>query len=177
MSKYSFIFFIIAFIVIICFVSVYYNLDAKNVLDTNINNEVLATPSSSPDNSVSNDYTGMDVTNNNSDNTNSDGTKKKSDVNTSSYTYTNEFGSGDKTTTVKAIQVEQLSGFSGASNHVFYIDANNDLYYLELTNLVKTKLASNVNHMNNIDGKITAYFEHPHDVYEENRFVTYKAMS
>ena len=176
MSKYTFIFFIIAFIVIICFVSVYYNFGAKNVLDANFDNEIVATPSSSPDNSVSNNSRSTDVTNNN-DNTNSDGSKKKSDVNTSSYTYTNEFGSGDKTTTVKAIQVEQLSGFSGASNHVFYIDANNDLYYLELTNLVKTKLASNVNHLDNNDGKITAYFEHPHDVYEENRFVTYKAMS
>jgi hypothetical protein len=172
MSKYTFIFFIIVFIVIICSVSVYYNFGAKNVVDTDLTNEIIATPV--PTNDINNDYTGRDV-NTNSNNTNNSN-NKKNDVNTNTYTYTNEFGSGDKTTTVKAKQVEQLSGFSGASNNVFYIDANNDLYYLELTNLVKTKLASNVNHMDNNDGRITAYFEHPHDVYEENKFVTYKEM-
>ena len=176
MSKHAFIFFIIAFIVIICFVSIYYNFGAKNVVDTGFDNELVVTPDNNIDTTASSDYTGSDESTTNNDST-SNKNNKKNDVNTNSYTYTNEFGSGDKTTTIKAIQVEQLSGFSGASNHVFYIDANNDLYYLELTNLVKTKLASNVNHMSNIDGNIIAYFEHPHDVYEENRFVTYKVMS
>ena len=51
------------------------------------------------------------------------------------------------------------------------------LYHLELTNLVKTKLASNIDHFDMRDGMITAYYKHPHDVYEENQYVTYKEFS
>jgi hypothetical protein len=177
LTKQTFLGFIIVFVIIIVVVSVYYKFDAKEAIEPDFENEIVtnsplisSTPAVTEDNSSSN---------NSSDN-NSNSNDTDSDVNTIStntYTFTNEFGSGDKTTTVKAIQVEKLSGFSGASNNVFYIDGRYDLYYLELTNLVKTKLASNVNHFDVRDGKVTAYFKRPHDVYEENRFVTYKELS
>lgn len=175
MSKQTFLGFIIVFIIIIVVVSIYYKFDAKEAIEPDFENEIVTnSPLISDTPVVTEDNSSSD---NSSDN-NSNGTD--SDVNTIStntYTFTNEFGSGDKTTTVKAIQVEKLSGFSGASNNVFYIDGRYDLYYLELTNLVKTKLASNVNHFDVRDGRVTAYFKRPHDVYEENRFVTYKELS
>lgn len=171
MSKHSFMGFIIAFFVVIFVVSIYYNFSAKDDIDPDFENDVVNTPA------VTESVTPSDDSNNKENSEENDSKSADSSVGTSTYTYTNEFGTGDKTTTVSAIQAEQLSGFSGASNHVFYIDGKNDLYYLELTNLVKTKLASNVAQLDNKGGQITAYYRHPHDVYEENGYVTYKAMS
>ncbi|MBQ6539052.1 MAG: hypothetical protein IJL76_02110 [Bacilli bacterium] len=168
MSKHSFIGFIVAFFVIIIVISLYYNLSAKDNVKPDFENDIV-TPT------VTNTPTPTD--NSSSESSESTNNNSNENSNTNTYTYTNEFGSGDKTTTVSAIQSEQLSGFSGASNNVYYIDGNYDLYYLELTNLVKTKLASNVDHLINKGGQITAYYKHPHDVYEENSHVVYKALS
>ena len=81
MSKHTFIFFIIAFVIIICFVSVYYNFGAKNVVDTDLTNEIIATPDTSSN--VNNDYTGRDVdtTTNNDNNSSSGTTNTKNDTN------------------------------------------------------------------------------------------------
>ncbi len=171
MSKHSFMGFIITFFVIIIVVSLYYNFSAKDTVEPDFGNDMV-TPTVTD--TVEPTETPSSEGNSSSENTNSE---SNVNTNTSTYTYTNEFGSGDKTTTVSAIQAEKLSGFSGASNNVYYIDGKYDLYYLELTNLVKTKLASNVDHMDNKGGQITAYYKHPHDVYEENSHVVYKAIS
>lgn len=169
MSKHSFLGFIITFIVIIVVISLYYNFSAKDSVeptfdDTVVTSEPQVTNSSEPTDDSSSSTANNEVNEN-------------SGAPTNTFTYTNEFGSGDKTTTVNAVQAEKLSGFSGASNNVFYIDGKNDLYYLELTNLVKTKLASNVDHFEQKGGQVTAYFKRPHDVYEENRYVTYKELN
>ena len=167
MSKQTFIGFMVAFLVVIITVSLYYNLSAKDNIKPQYDEDTSVVTPTNDTSVVSPDQESSEVE------------EEEEDVNTNTntYTYTNEFGSGDKTTTVNAIQAEKLSGFSGASNNVFYIDGKYDLYYLELTNLTKTKLASNVNHFDNKGGQITAYYKNPHDVYEENNYVVYKAMS
>lgn len=171
MSKHAFIGFIIAFLVIIFTVSMYYSFRGKDVVDGDVESDIDNTPV------ISETVTPSGDRNNNTNNSNSKTTtNNESNPNVESYTYTNEFGSGDKTTTISAIAVIQLSGFSGASNFVFYIDGSYDLYYLELTNLVKTKLASNVRNISGRDSVI-AHYKRPHDVYVENKYVTYKELS
>lgn len=170
MSKHAFIGFIIAFIIIIFTISMYYSFKGKEVVDGEVESD---TPVVSETISPSGDSNNSTTNNNKTTNDENDDVVTS---NVESYTYTNEFGSGDKTTTISAIKVIQLSGFSGASNFVFYIDGRYDLYYLELTNLVKTKLASNVRNISGRDSVIAQY-KRPHDVYSENKYVTYKELS
>ena len=172
MSKHAFIGFIVAFIIIIFTISMYYSIRGKDVLDGKVENDVENTPV------ISETVTPSEEKNNNSSNSKTTNNESSNETNSNveSYTFTNEFGSGDKTTTISAVEVIQLSGFSGASNFVFYIDGKYDLYYLELTNLVKTKLASNVRKISGRDS-VVAYYKRPHDVYAENKYVTYKEVS
>ena len=76
---------------------------------------------------------------------------------------------------IKARQVEQLSGFSGATANVYYIHKDYNLYHLELVDeFPTTKLATNIKKLELTDDGIVAYFENPYDIVEEDNYVSYK---
>ena len=155
MSKHSYLFMMIALIVVgvvAVFVYQHNNLDK---LDEVEDEEVVATPSTTPTVSDdSNDEYGSSLV---------------------EYTFKNEFGDGTKTISIKARQVEQLSGFSGATANVYYIDKDYNLYHLELVDeFPTTKLATNIKKIELTDDGIVAYFENPYDIVQEDNYVSYK---
>lgn len=155
MSKHSYLFMMIALIVVgvvAVFVYQHNNLDK---LDEVEDEEVVATPSTTPTVSDdSNDEYGSSLV---------------------EYTFKNEFGDGTKTISIKARQVEQLSGFSGATANVYYIDKDYNLYHLELVDeFPTTKLATNIKKLELTDDGIVAYFENPYDIVQEDNYVSYK---
>ena len=155
MSKHSYLFMMIALIVVgvvAVFVYQHNNLDK---LDEVEDEEVVATPSTTPTVSDdSNDEYGSSLV---------------------EYTFKNEFGDGTKTIAVKARQVEQLSGFSGATANVYYIDKEYNLYHLELVDdFPTTKLATNIKKLELTDSGLIAYFENPYDIVQEDNYVSYK---
>ena len=113
MSKHSFMGFLITFVVIIVVISLYYNFSAKDAVEPAFDDDVVTTEPTTT--------TSPKPSDNSSNNTNNR-VVENNGAPTNTFTYTNEFGSGDKTTTVNAVQAEKLSGFSGASNNVFYIE-------------------------------------------------------
>lgn len=155
MSKHSYLFMMIALIVVgivAVFVYQHNNLDK---LDDVEDEEIVATPSTTPTVSDdSNDEYGSSLV---------------------EYTFKNEFGDGTKTISIKARQVEQLSGFSGATANVYYIDKDYNLYHLELVDeFPTTKLATNIKKIELTDDGIVAYFENPYDIVQEDNYVSYK---
>ena len=155
MSKHSYLFMMIALIVVgvvAVFVYQHNNLDK---LDEVEDEEVVATPSTTPTVSDdSNDEYGSSLV---------------------EYTFKNEFGDGTKTISIKARQVEQLSGFSGATANIYYIDKDYNLYHLELVDeFPTTKLATNIKKIELTDDGIVAYFENPYDIVQEDNYVSYK---
>ena len=155
MSKHSYLFMMIALIVVgvvAVFVYQHNNLDK---LDEVEDEEIVATPSTTPTVSDdSNDEYGSSLV---------------------EYTFKNEFGDGTKTISIKARQVEQLSGFSGATANVYYIDKEYNLYHLELVDeFPTTKLATNIKKIELTDDGIVAYFENPYDIVQEDNYVSYK---
>ena len=158
MSKHGYLFMMIALIVV-GFVAVFvYQNNNLDKLDE-AENEVITTPSNSPvvsgdSNEESNEEYGSSLV---------------------EYTFKNEFGDGTKTIAVKARQVEQLSGFSGATANVYYIDKEYNLYHLELVDdFPTTKLATNIKKLELTDSGLIAYFENPYDIVQEDNYVTYK---
>ena len=157
MSKWTFTLFLAILIIIIIIGTIVYRRDNvekltelhddNNIVETNNNEEV-----------VEETVTG---TNNNS----------KSDV--QEYTYTNEFGDNTKKITIKAKQTISLEGFAGASSNVYYIGEDNKLYYLELSNLTTTPIATNIDHLEQ-DGNIIAYYNEPYEVLNNSQYVTYE---
>lgn len=155
MSKHSYLFMMIALIVVgvvAVFVYQHNNLDK---LDDVEDEEIVSTPSTTPTVSDdSNDEYGSSLV---------------------EYTFKNEFGDGTKTISIKARQVEQLSGFSGATANVYYIDKEYNLYHLELVDeFPTTKLATNIKKIELTDDGIVAYFENPYDIVQEDNYVSYK---
>lgn len=155
MSKHSYLFMMIALIVVgvvAVFVYQHNNLDK---LDEVEDEEIVATPSTTPTVSDdSNDEYGSSLV---------------------EYTFKNEFGDGTKTISIKARQVEQLSGFSGATANIYYIDKDYNLYHLELVDeFPTTKLATNIKKIELTDDGIVAYFENPYDIVQEDNYVSYK---
>lgn len=156
MSKHSYVFMMIALIVV-GFVAVYvYQHNNLDKLNETPDDEIVSTPSSRPT-----------------------GTGDFNDVEYGSslveYTFKNEFGDGTKTISVKARQIEQLSGFSGATANVYYIDKEYNLYHLELVDdFPTTKLATNIKKLELTDSGVVAYFENPYDIVEEDNYVSYK---
>ena len=157
MNKWTFTLFLTVLIIIIIIGTIVYRRDNvekltklnddSNIVETNTNEEV-----------VEEKVTG---TNNNT----------KSDV--QEYTYTNEFGDNTKKITIKAKQVIALEGFSGASSNVYYIGEDNKLYYLELSNLTTTPIATNIDHLEQ-EEKIIAYYNEPHEVLNNSQYVIYE---
>ena len=155
MSKHSYLFMMIALIVVgivAVFVYQHNNLDK---LDDVEDEEVVSTTTNSPVVSDdSNDEYGSSLV---------------------EYTFKNEFGDGTKTISIKARQVEQLSGFSGATANIYYIDKDYNLYHLELVDeFPTTKLATNIKKIELTDDGIVAYFENPYDIVQEDNYVSYK---
>ena len=155
MSKHSYLFMMIALIVVGVVAAFVYQHNNLDKLDEVEDEEVVATPSTTPTISDdSNDEYGSSLV---------------------EYTFKNEFGDGTKTISIKARQVEQLSGFSGATANVYYIDKDYNLYHLELVDeFPATKLATNIKKLELTDDGIVAYFENPYDIVEEDNYVSYK---
>ncbi|MBQ1550734.1 MAG: hypothetical protein IIZ67_01405 [Bacilli bacterium] len=155
MSKHSYLFMMIALIVVGVVAAFVYQHNNLDKLDEVEDEEVVATPSTTPTVSDdSNDEYGSSLV---------------------EYTFKNEFGDGTKTISIKARQVEQLSGFSGATANVYYIDKDYNLYHLELVDeFPATKLATNIKKLELTDDGIVAYFENPYDIVEEDNYVSYK---
>ena len=155
MTKHSYVFMMIALIVVGVVAAFVYQHNNLDKLDEVEDEEVVATPSTTPTVSDdSNDEYGSSLV---------------------EYTFKNEFGDGTKTISIKARQVEQLSGFSGATANVYYIDKDYNLYHLELVDeFPATKLATNIKKLELTDDGIVAYFENPYDIVEEDNYVSYK---
>ena len=155
MSKHSYLFMMIALIVVGVVAAFVYQHNNLDKLDEVEDEEVVATPSTTPTVSDdSNDEYGSSLV---------------------EYTFKNEFGDGTKTIAVKARQVEQLSGFSGATANVYYIDKEYNLYHLELVDdFPTTKLATNIKKLELTDSGLIAYFENPYDIVQEDNYVSYK---
>ena len=93
------------------------------------------------------------------------------------YTFTNEYGDGEKSIKIEAKKTVRLSGFSGANSNVYYIDIDNNLYHLELANLTKKKLATNIKNIESEYENIIAYFNTSYEIINDDDYVVYKKMS
>ena len=93
------------------------------------------------------------------------------------YTFTNEYGDGEKSVKIEAKKTVRLSGFSGANSNVYYIDIDNNLYHLELANLTKKKLATNIKNIESEYENIIAYFNTSYEIISDDDYVVYKKMS
>ncbi len=154
MSKHSYLFMMIALIAVGVIAGYVYQHNNLDKLDE-VENEVITTPSNTP---VVSDDSNIDY-----------------GSSLVEYTFKNEFGDGTKTIAIKARQVEQLSGFSGATANIYYIDKDYNLYHLELVDdFPTTKLATNIKKLELTDSGIVAYFENPYDIVEEDNYVSYK---
>lgn len=157
MNKYTFTIFLAILLVIILIGTIVYRKDNveeltelhddNNIVETNTNEEVKE------------------------ENVSGNNTTTKNNV--QPYTYTNEFGDNKKKTTFNAKQVVTLKGFSGASSNVYYIGEDNRLYYLELTNLTTTPIATNIDHLE-LKDNVIAYYNEPHEVLYDSQYVVYE---
>ena len=157
MSKWTFTVFLTILIIIIIIGTIVYRKDNverltelhddNNIVETNNNEEIVEETITGYDNNTKN--------------------------NVQEYTYTNEFGDNTKKITIKAKQVIALEGFAGASSNVYYIGEDNKLYYLELSNLTTTPVATNIDHLEQ-DGKIIAYYNEPHEIINNSQYVVYE---
>lgn len=90
------------------------------------------------------------------------------------YTFEDEYGSGEETK-VKAYEYVRLSGFAGAGNHVFYIDEDHNLIYLNGSE--KTVLSDNIIDLSynpETDTFVTAYYKDKHNTKVENKYIQYE---
>lgn len=90
------------------------------------------------------------------------------------YSFSNIYGDNTKNIKIKATKLLSLSGFAGAKNHVFYLDKNNDLYYLELTNLTTKNVAKNINDIILTDEGIDAIYHNNYTELIDNDYVDYE---
>ena len=90
------------------------------------------------------------------------------------YTFKDEYGSGEKEVTVKAKKCATLSGFTGASSNVFYIDWEDKLHHLELSYLEDKVIATNINDFEVTDDGLIAYYKDTYSEVENNSYVKYK---
>ena len=93
------------------------------------------------------------------------------------YTFRNEYGNNDKEIKIEADYIERLSGFSGATNNVYYVK-DNTLYYLELKDLNNVILATGVIGITKSDTSgIYAFCNKQFDRKADNEYVTYLAAN
>lgn len=89
------------------------------------------------------------------------------------YQFKDEFGSGQKMITIKAVECERLSGFSGASSHVYCVTGNKDLIHLELVNLTQVVVAGNIENIEVNNDGVLAYYINNYNAKTEDSNVTY----
>lgn len=88
------------------------------------------------------------------------------------YSFSNDFGDGNKTITIKASKCLQLGGFAGASNNVYYLKDGN-LYFMTLVNFETKLLATNISDISLKEVVIATTTEKTMKI-EDNQYVQYK---
>ena len=160
MNKTTFLALLSIFVVALFVVGLVYNNGAKDVIE---------------------DSSSAKIEDNESINPASGGTEEDIDVpeqgDVQEYTFTNEYGDGEKSIKIEAKKTVRLSGFSGANSNVYYIDIDNNLYHLELANLTKKKLATNIKNIESEYENIIAYFNTSYEIINDDDYVVYKKMS
>lgn len=159
MNKTTFLGFLAIFVIALFVVGIVYNNGGKEVFD---------------DPGVSNTTKKSDITPAGGDVEDVD---PEEETDATEYTFTNEYGDGQKSVKVMAKKTVRLSGFSGANSHVYYIDESYNLYHLELANLTKTKLATNIRNIETEYENVIAYFDTSYEIVNDDDYVTYKKMS
>jgi hypothetical protein len=89
------------------------------------------------------------------------------------YQFKDEFGSGQKMITIKAIECDRLSGFTGASSNVYCVTGNKELIHLELVNLTNKVVATNIDMMEVNSNGVLAYYKGNYSAKVEDGYVTY----
>ena len=160
MNKTTFLALLSIFVVALFVVGLVYNNGAKDVIE---------------------DSSSAKIEDNGSINPASGGAEEDTDVpeqgDVQEYTFTNEYGDGEKSIKLEAKKTVRLSGFSGANSNVYYIDIDNNLYHLELANLTKKKLATNIKNIESEYENIIAYFNTSYEIINDDDYVVYKKMS
>ena len=160
MNKTTFLALLSIFVVALFVVGLVYNNGAKDVIE---------------------DSSSAKIEDNGSINPASGGAEEDTDVpeqgDVQEYTFTNEYGDGEKSIKIEAKKTVRLSGFSGANSNVYYIDIDNNLYHLELANLTKKKLATNIKNIESEYEHIIAYFNTSYEIINDDDYVVYKKMS
>lgn len=159
MNKTTFLAFVAIFVVALLVIGIIYNNGTKEVLEEAGNTQVEENTNIVPAGGESED---TDV-------------PEESDA--KEYTFTNEYGDGEQSIKVMAKKTVRLSGFSGANAHVYYIDESSNLYHLELSNLKKTKLATNIRDIETEYENVIAYFNTSYEIINDDDYVVYKKMS
>lgn len=157
MNKESFLTFLGILILVIVGVSIYYM--TSGIKAAKVNN-------TTPENTV--------VTNDTTTTTEENEDIEYGNSSLEEYTFKDEYGSGEKSVTIKAKKCDRLQGFTGAGSNVFYIDWEDKLHYLELGHLKDTVIATNIVDFEITDEGITAYYNDTYSKVEENNYVTYK---
>ena len=89
------------------------------------------------------------------------------------YQFKDEFGSGEKMVTVKAVECQRLSGFTGASANVYCVTGNKELIHLELVNLTQKVVSTNIDNIEANNNGILAYYVGSYNQKIEDGYVTY----
>ena len=89
------------------------------------------------------------------------------------YQFKDEFGSGSKLITIKAVDCDRLSGFTGASSHVYCVTGNKELIHLELVNLTQRVVATNIDRIEINNNGVLAYYDSNYNKKSEDSYVTY----
>ena len=161
MNKTTFLAFVAIFVVALLVIGIVYNNGAKEVLEEAGSNQLEEKTNIVPAGGESEEID-PDV-------------PEESDA--KEYTFTNEYGDGEQSIKIMAKKTVRLSGFSGANAHVYYIDESSNLYHLELANLKKTKLATNIRDIETEYENVIAYFNTSYEIINDDDYVIYKKMS
>lgn len=160
MNKTTFLALLSIFVVALFVVGLVYNNGAKDVIEDSSSAKIEDNGSISPASGGAEEDTDV---------------PEQGDV--QEYTFTNEYGDGEKSIKIEAKKTVRLSGFSGANSNVYYIDIDNNLYHLELANLTKKKLATNIKNIESEYENIIAYFNTSYEIINDDDYVVYKKMS
>ena len=129
--------------------------------------------------------TNNSISNNNSDyeeeevisNNNSDVNSEVEDVGltrtVNEFQFKDEFGSGQKLVTIKAVECERLTGFPGATSNVYCVTGNKELIHLELANLTQKIIATNIDRIEVNGNGVLAYYNTNYNSKIEDSYVTY----
>ncbi len=89
------------------------------------------------------------------------------------FQFKDEYGSGQKLITIKAVECERLSGFAGAGSHVYCVTGNKELIHLELVGLTQQVVATNIDRIEVNGNGVLAYYTTAYNSKIEDNYVTY----